>query len=215
MGLPPESYKSRFLERAFCRNLSKSQNTHFDTQAARCESGETPAYRLCSPPGAPSATRTVTISCTCTFCCGREGLLRSPATRSLRICRARAWHLAEHLPLLQLQHLQHHSLATRETRHVVRLLKLLFDWRGLRSPFRDISGLPPPCCAPPFLSSKLHSRDLFDSWYQLFSQVPVILTAVRITGTNLANAPSATYPVNKNRYFGRGGWAYSLPVTVG
>ena len=67
MGLPPESYKSRFLERAFCRNLSKSQKTSFDTQAARCESGETPAYRLCSPPGAPSATRTVTISCTCTF----------------------------------------------------------------------------------------------------------------------------------------------------
>ena len=37
--------------------------------------------------------------------------------------------------------------------------------------------------------SELHSRDLFDSWYQSFSQVPVILTAVRITGTNLANAP--------------------------
>ena len=46
MGLPPESYKSRFPERAFCRNLAESQKPAFDTQAARCESGETPA----SPP---------------------------------------------------------------------------------------------------------------------------------------------------------------------
>ena len=67
VGLSPESYESRFSERAECQNRAGCQKTSFGTQAARCETGETPAYRLCSPPGAPSATRTVTISCTYTF----------------------------------------------------------------------------------------------------------------------------------------------------
>ena len=67
MGLPPESYESRFSERAECQNRAGCQKTSFGTQTARCETGRYLPRRLCSPPGAPSATRTVTTSCTCTF----------------------------------------------------------------------------------------------------------------------------------------------------
>ena len=53
MGLPPESYESRFSERAECQNRAGCQKPAFGTQAARCETGEIPASPSLLASGSP------------------------------------------------------------------------------------------------------------------------------------------------------------------